>query len=298
MTVLRVTGRRLHQLVLRQQSGHRRRSSMMRWLSDHPLKASVVPNRRRFCSGIDGNDAEATDSRCALVTGAASGIGLACARLLAERGWRVALADTTEADGRAAAAEICELHPGSNASFYLLDVRDEAQTEATVSKVVADFGRLDGAIANAGVVFQKSFLETTTEEFTRVLDVNLLGTFLTGRTVARVMAAQGTGGAIVNMSSVNASLVIPGMSGYVASKGGVQQLTRLMAIELAPHAIRVNAIAPGSVGTEMAFATCVVQSEVLDLLTLFSLGRAGSVLLVTRWWRQPTYYDCVTITAA
>ena len=99
------------------------------------------------------------------------------------------------------------------------------------------------------------------------------------------------------MSSVNASLVIPGMSGYVASKGGVQQLTRLMAIELAPHAIRVNAIAPGSVGTEMAFATCVVQSEVLDSLTLFSLGRAGSVLLVTRWWRQPTY-DCVTITAA
>jgi glucose 1-dehydrogenase len=81
------------------------------------------------------------------------------------------------------------------------------------------------------------------------------GTFLTGRTVARAMAAQGDGGSIVNMSSVNASLVIPGMSGYVSSKGGVQQLTRLMAIELAPHAIRVNAIAPGSVGTEMAFST-------------------------------------------
>jgi glucose 1-dehydrogenase len=81
------------------------------------------------------------------------------------------------------------------------------------------------------------------------------GTFLTGRTVGRAMAAQGTGGSIVNMSSINASLVIPGMSGYVSSKGGVQQLTRLMAIELAPHAIRVNAIGPGSVGTEMAFAT-------------------------------------------
>lgn len=230
-------------------------------------------------------------SKAVFVTGASSGIGLACCRLLASRGWRVALADINVKDGQTAAAQIREQHSGSDARFYPLDVCNEVQTENTVEQIIADYGGLDGAIANAGVVYQKPFLETSTEEFQSVVHTNLLvrpisivavqesvalvcidcsfgcacnaeclfvllqGTFLTGRTVARAMKDQGTGGSIVNMSSVNASLVIPGMAGYVSSKGGVQQLTRLMAIELAPHAIRVNAIAPGSVGTEMAFAT-------------------------------------------
>eukprot|EP01052_Picozoa_sp_SAG31_P016119 SAG31_NODE_1056_length_10132_cov_2.873816_6_plen_269_part_00 len=220
-----------------------------------------ISSKRNFShgdgSGQGSSGGGANGARCVLVTGAASGIGLACACLLAEQGWRVALADCIETSGRKAAARIRELHPKSEARFYRLDVRDEAQTEETVSKALLDFGQLDGAIANAGVVFQKPFLETSTEEFKRVVDVNLLGAFLTGRTVARAMVAQGTGGAIVNMSSVNASLVIPGMTGYVASKGGLQQLTRLMAIELSPYSIRVNAIAPGSVGTEMAYATYV-----------------------------------------
>ena len=102
---------------------------------------------------------------------------------------------------------------------------------------------------------------------------------MTGRAVARAMVAQGSGGSIVNMSSVNASLVIPGMAGYVASKGGVQQLTRLMAIELASSAIRVNAIAPGSVGTEMAFATYRDPTPVEGLgLTKEQLMRARTPL--------------------
>ena len=112
--------------------------------------------------------------KAVLVTGASSGIGLACCRLLASRGWRVALADMNESDGRSAAAEIRAKHADSDATFYPLDVCDEAQTEETVEQVVGRYGGLHGAIANAGVVHQKPFLETTTEEFTKVLNTNLL----------------------------------------------------------------------------------------------------------------------------
>eukprot|EP01046_Picozoa_sp_COSAG06_P056078 COSAG06_NODE_10498_length_1667_cov_2.050286_2_plen_147_part_00 len=113
-------------------------------------------------------------SRAVLVTGASSGIGLACCRLLASRGWRVALADVNVDDGEKAAAEIRAQHAGSDAVFYPLDVCDEAQTEDTVAAVVDQYGSIDGAIANAGVVFQKPFLETTTEEYTRVINTNLV----------------------------------------------------------------------------------------------------------------------------
>ena len=101
-----------------------------------------------------------------LVTGAASGIGRACCQVLAARGWRVALADREEEAGRAAAAELRQAHAGCEARFYPLDVRDEEQTEGVVGSVVDDFGRLDGAVANAGVVFQRPFVDTTLEEFT------------------------------------------------------------------------------------------------------------------------------------
>ena len=109
-----------------------------------------------------------------LVTGASSGIGLACCRLLASRGWRVALADINVSDGERAAEEIRHKHSGSDATFYPLDVCDEAQTEETVDQVVQQYGELNGAIANAGVVHQRPFLETTIEEYKRVLDTNLL----------------------------------------------------------------------------------------------------------------------------
>lgn len=109
-----------------------------------------------------------------LITGASSGIGLACCRLLASRGWRVALADRNVSDGERAAAEIRVKYAGSDAVFYPLDVCDEAQTEDTVEQVVLRYGALNGAIANAGVVHQKPFLETTTEEYTNVINTNLL----------------------------------------------------------------------------------------------------------------------------
>ena len=112
--------------------------------------------------------------KAVLVTGASSGIGLACCRLLASRGWRVALADINESDGRSAAAEIRAKHADSDATFYPLDVCDEAQTEETVEQVVRRYGGLHGAVANTGMVHQKPFLETTTEEFTKVLNTNLL----------------------------------------------------------------------------------------------------------------------------
>eukprot|EP00746_Dinoflagellata_sp_MGD_P076031 gnl/MRDRNA2_/MRDRNA2_30578_c0_seq1.p1 gnl/MRDRNA2_/MRDRNA2_30578_c0~~gnl/MRDRNA2_/MRDRNA2_30578_c0_seq1.p1 ORF type:complete len:271 (+),score=55.30 gnl/MRDRNA2_/MRDRNA2_30578_c0_seq1:154-966(+) len=187
-----------------------------------------------------------------LVTGAASGIGRACASVLATRGWRVALTDVQEQKGQAVASEILSANPDSQAKFYTMDVCSEEQTHAVVQQVVKDFGKLGGAAAIAGVSGAlRPFLETTLEDFEHVLGANLKGTFITGQAVSRAMVAQGSRGSIVNMSSVNSKLVLPGQAGYATSKGGVQQLTRLMALELAPHGIRVNSVGPGSVNTEM-----------------------------------------------
>ncbi len=115
-----------------------------------------------------------------------------------------------------------------------------------------EFGRLDVLVANAGIVHAAEFLDLAEADFDRVLAVNLKGVFLAGQAAARQMVKQGGGGAIVNMSSVNAVLAIPNQVPYVVSKGGINQLTRVMALALAPHRIRVNAVGPGTILTELA----------------------------------------------
>ena len=116
--------------------------------------------------------------------------------------------------------------------------------EAAVVAAVQRFGCLDIAVANAGVVRSADFLDMSEDDFDAVIRVNLRGAFLTGQAAARQMVAQGRGGAVVNMSSVNGVTAIPTIAGYNASKGGVSNLTRAMALALAPHNIRVNAVAP------------------------------------------------------
>ena len=170
-------------------------------------------------------------NKVALVTGAAQGIGLACAKAFAAEGARVVLADVNEERGREAAT-------GLGAAFVRCDVSRKAEVSAAVEKAVREYGRLDVLVANAGIVHAADFLDLEEADFDRVLSVNLKGIFLAGQAAARQMVKQGGGGAIVNMSSVNAVMAIPNQVPYVVSKGGINQLTKVMALSLAKHRIR------------------------------------------------------------
>ncbi len=185
----------------------------------------------------------------AIVTGAGSGIGQATTTLLLERGWSVAAVDLqvaalTELEGR---------HPAERLLVRACDVTDEAQVAAVIDEAVAKFGRIVGAVNSAGMAADKHVFDTSPELFRKILDVNVVGTFLIGREAARHMAKVGRG-AIVNVASISGLRGSKGRSAYGASKGAVVNLTQVMANDLAPHGIRVNAVAPGPVETPMVKA--------------------------------------------
>ncbi len=190
--------------------------------------------------------------RVCIVTGAAQGIGEACARRFAREGAKVVIADIEDQRGQALAQEL-------QALFVHCDVGDKAQVDTLVAKTMLSHGRIDVLVNNAGIFKASDFLDITEADFDAVLRINLKGSFLVGQAVAREMAKAGRG-AIVNMSSVNAVLAIPNIASYNVSKGGINQLTRVMALALVDHGIRVNAVAPGTIATELA-AKAVLTSE-------------------------------------
>ena len=221
------------------------------------------------------------EGKVAMVTGAAQGIGLACARVFAAEGAKVLLADVNEAAGRREAQSLRDA--GFAAAFARCDVTRKDEVTGAVAEAVVAFGRLDILVANAGIVHAAEFLDLEEADFDRVLAVNLKGVFLAGQAAARQMVRQGDGGAIVNMSSVNAVLAIPNQVPYVVSKGGINQLTRVMALGLAPHRIRVNAIGPGTILTELA-KTAVLGNRESErrILSRTPLGRMGEPEEVAR----------------
>lgn len=212
--------------------------------------------------------------KVALVTGAAQGIGFACAQALAREGARVMLADRDEDAGRKAAESLAAAN--HSARFVRCDVSRKAEVDAAVEAAVAAFGKLDILVANAGIVHAAEFLDLAEADFDRVLSVNLKGVFLAGQAAARQMVRQGKGGAIINMSSVNAVLAIPNQVPYVVSKGALNQLTKVMALSLAPHGIRVNGIGPGTILTELAKKAVLGNREAeRKILSRTPMGRMG-----------------------
>lgn len=221
--------------------------------------------------------------RIAIVTGAAQGIGAACVRAFAAEGAKVVASDINEVGGTALVKDVAA--SGGTALFCRADVSVKADAEHLVQFAVDHFGRLDVFVANAGIVHAANFVDLAEDDFDRVLRVNLKGPFLCGQAAARRMLAQPPrrlpGGAelrgvIVNMSSVNAVLAIANQVPYTVSKGGVNQLTKVMALGLAPQGIRVMGIGPGSIATEM-LKTAVLTNEAAKnrILSRTPLGRLG-----------------------
>jgi len=193
-----------------------------------------------------------------LITGGAQGIGEACVRLFVEDGARVVLVDIHKGKGEALQSQLQQ--QGHDVLFISSDIGNKVEVDSLVGQVLDRHGQIDVLINNAGIFKAAPFLEVTEADFDEVLRVNLRGAFLIGQAVARAMKAQG-GGAIVHMSSVNAVLAIPEIASYNVSKGGLNQLTRAMALALADDGIRVNAVAPGTIATELASKAVLTSDE-------------------------------------
>ena len=193
-----------------------------------------------------------------LITGGAQGIGEACARLFLEQGAKVVIVDIHNERGQSLASQLQQ--QGHEILFIASDIGNKVEVDAVIKQVISQHGRLDVLVSNAGIFKAAPFLEVSESDFDEVLRVNLKGAFLMGQAAARVMKDQG-GGAIVHMSSVNGVLAIPEIASYNVSKGGLNQLTRAMALALADDGIRVNAVAPGTIATELASKAVLTSEE-------------------------------------
>ena len=212
------------------------------------------------------------EGKVAVVTGAARGIGAACARRFAAEGAAVVLADILEELGETTAQAIRD--DGGSAAFILCDTGDAAQARALIERTVSRHGGIDVLVNNAGIFTIADFLDVTEEDFDRVLRTNLKGYFLVGQAAARAMADAGSG-SIINMSSVNGVMAIESIAAYVVSKGGVNQLTSVMALALAPKGVRVNAIGPGTILTELSGSLLTDDAARRRVLSRTPMGRVG-----------------------
>lgn len=216
------------------------------------------------------------EGKTAIITGGAQGIGYAIAERYLNEGGKVVIADMNDEAGQEAAER---LRQSGDAAYIHCDVSQKLDVHNLIAATLDRHDRIDILVNNAGMVVGAEFLEIEEEDFDRVLSVNLKGAFLCGQSVARHMVEQidagGEPGTIINMSSVNAVFAIPNQVPYSISKGGVNQLTKVMALALAPHGIRVNAIGPGSIMTKMLEAVNKDKAARDKILSRTPLGRIG-----------------------
>jgi len=227
--------------------------------------------------------------KVALVTGAASGMGLATAQAFAEAGAAVVLADFREDAVKTSAQKLVE--SGHKAIAVRCDVSDDAQVAAMVDRAVVEFDRLDAAFNNAGVMARiMPTAESTREEWDRVIGINLRGVWSCMKYELRQMVRQGSG-AIVNNASVGALTGNPGIGSYIASKHGVVGLTRTAALEYIQRGIRVNAVNPGLIDTQIARDVVSGDEQAYaDIAKSVPIGRAGrpdEIASVVLWLCSP-----------
>lgn len=216
------------------------------------------------------------ERQTAIVTGGAKGIGYAICERLVDEGMRVIIADVDDQAGHEAAEQLSRI---GSALYVHCDVSDRLDVRNLIAKTVEAYGEIDVLVANAGIVHTADFLTIEEADFDRVIAVNLKGVFLVSQQVARHMVDQvkqgSKPGRIIAMSSVNAEVAIANQVPYCASKGGVNQLTKVMALALAPHGIRVNAIGPGSIMSDLMEKVVNNEEARARVLSRTPLGRIG-----------------------
>ncbi len=233
------------------------------------------------------------EGKVAIVTGAAQGIGQACAVRLAKEGAKVVLCDV---NAEAAERAVQGIRAGGATAIAVAgDVAKPADVANAVAATLQAFGRIDVLVNNAGVVDDAPFLDLPVEELDRVLGINLRGAFLMGQAVARQMVEQAKSakardgaapGAIVNMSSINERFALPDHVAYSISKGGISQLTKAMAIALAPIGIRVNAVGPGTIDTPLLAGVIKdegFRAKVLSRTPMGRFGRPEEIAAIVAW---------------
>jgi NAD(P)-dependent dehydrogenase (short-subunit alcohol dehydrogenase family) len=211
--------------------------------------------------------------KVAIITGAAGGIGRACAERFLRDGAKVVIADI---NGEALSKTASELANPDNVRAVETDVSKRADVDRLVAHAAEVFGKLDIMVNNAGIARNQGFLDVAEKDFDDVIGVNLKGTFFGVQGAARQMIAQGSGGVIINMSSINALLANPSLATYAMSKGGMNQLTTVAAVALAPHRIRVVGIGPGTILTEMVTQAVFSSDDARRMvLSRTPMGRCG-----------------------
>ena len=218
-----------------------------------------------------GEGAGRLDGRVALITGGASGIGLGIGRRFIGEGARVMIADI---NSELAAERAREL--GDGGAWTNADLNDEAGAESMVERTLKAFGRIDIGINAAGIGTLVPIVDQTAEQWDAIVNLDLRGVFLSTKHEARAMIAQGEGGAIVNIASINARQPAEGMSAYCSAKAGVEMFTRVAAMELAEHNIRVTAIGPGLIDTPMTGPLTGNQAVLDEYLENIPLSRVGT----------------------
>lgn len=222
--------------------------------------------------------------RVVLVTGGAQGIGLACVRRFYADGFRVVIADTQDKEGTRALADI--VSDPSRGIFVHCDVSDKLEVHNLVAEAMSAFGRIDVLINNAGIAMPGGILDLSEDDFDHVMAVNLRGAFLVSKAVIRIMVDEIENRedrsrlterpySVINMSSINEQVAIPNYLAYTVSKGGMRQMTRAMALELSGYGIRVNAIGPGSIKTNMLAGVANNKAAQDKIYARTPLGRIG-----------------------